>query len=149
MLIMHQETHFFGYPGPLTNPSKPSPSSLLSSFQESVCKFSTKRWISPPGRIYESEMLFKGKRSQSLCINRPAAELQDREAGRKLLVALAPNLQAATYFHCLPTTPNKPAHTSVTVPTVIFRKRDCLSPSWHFCEITEIIHWITEPKEVI
>lgn len=144
-----RETHFFGNPTPLANPSKPSSSSLLSSFQESMCKFSLKRWISAPGGIYESEMLLKGKRSQSLCINRPAAEPQGGESGRKLLVAEAPNLPAATYFHCLPTTPNKPAHTSVTVPTVIFRKRAFLSPSWHFCEIAEIIHWITELKEMI
>lgn len=85
------ETHFFGNPTPLANLSKPSSSSLLSSFQESLCKFSLKRWISAPGGIYESEMLLKGKRSQSLCINRPAAEPQGGESGRKLLVAEAPN----------------------------------------------------------
>lgn len=143
-----RETHFFGIPSPLANPSKPSTSSLLSYFQESMGKFSPKGWISAPGGIYESEMLLKGKRSQSLCINRPAAEPQGGESGRKL-VAEAPNLLAATYFHCLPTTPNKPAHTSMTVRAVIFRKRAFLSPSWHFFEIAEIIHWITELKEMI
>lgn len=71
----------------------------------------------PQGNV-QVRKAFKKKKSQGLCISRPAAEPPEGRAGdRSAPRSPGPNLPAtACLWCCLPTTPNRPAHTSGTAP---------------------------------
>lgn len=104
----------------------------------------------PQGNV-QVRKAFKKKKSQGLCISRPAAEPPEGRAGDRSR-SPQPWPKPPSYRLSLVLSSHNPKQASPHLrdcTPVIFRKREVQSPSWHFYELTEIIHWLTEPKEMI